>query len=232
VSRVFGLVHGAYQGAWCWEPLMAELGRLGHRAVAVDLPCEDPRAGAEQYAEVAVRRFAGLPDDLVLVGHSLAGLSIPLVARQRSVSRLVFLNALIPRPGAAHDEAARAEPHMLRPRPAGGFAQDASGLTRVVTTEAVERWLFADCPPEVASWAGARIRGQCWKVTAEVTPLEAWPDVPRTSLVGAEDRVVDPDWSIGAARDLLGVAPVVVDQGHSPFLSAPGRFAATLLELP
>jgi len=33
----FGLIHGAWHGAWCWERLIPELERRGHRAVAVDL---------------------------------------------------------------------------------------------------------------------------------------------------------------------------------------------------
>jgi len=40
----FALIHGAWHGAWCWEPLIPELERRGHRAVAVDLPCDDPAA--------------------------------------------------------------------------------------------------------------------------------------------------------------------------------------------
>jgi len=38
-------------------------------------------------------------DDVVLVGHSLGGLTIPLVAERRPVARLVFLSALLPVPG-------------------------------------------------------------------------------------------------------------------------------------
>jgi alpha-beta hydrolase superfamily lysophospholipase len=34
----FVLVHGAAHGAWCWERLIGELTRLGHEAIAVDLP--------------------------------------------------------------------------------------------------------------------------------------------------------------------------------------------------
>jgi pimeloyl-ACP methyl ester carboxylesterase len=41
----FGLVHGSWHGAWCWERLVPELEARGHRAVAVDLPAEDPAAG-------------------------------------------------------------------------------------------------------------------------------------------------------------------------------------------
>ena len=33
----FALIHGAWHGAWCWEQLIGELERRGHRAVAVDL---------------------------------------------------------------------------------------------------------------------------------------------------------------------------------------------------
>jgi len=41
----FGLVHGSWHGGWCWERLIPELEARGHRAVAVDLPAEDPAAG-------------------------------------------------------------------------------------------------------------------------------------------------------------------------------------------
>ena len=89
----FGLVHGAYHGAWCWERLTPELERLGHRVFTVDLPAEDPEAGAAEYAAVAVTAFADADEDLVLVGHSLGGLTIPLIAASRPVRQLIFLAA-------------------------------------------------------------------------------------------------------------------------------------------
>ena len=94
----FALVHGAGHGAWCWERLIPRLETLGHRALAMDLPCEDRAAGATRYAEV-VDRAIGPASDLVVVGHSLGGLTIPLVADRRPVRRLVYLCALVPEPG-------------------------------------------------------------------------------------------------------------------------------------
>ena len=38
---VFGLLHGAFEGAWVWEFLTPELRQLGHDAIAVDLPIDD-----------------------------------------------------------------------------------------------------------------------------------------------------------------------------------------------
>ena len=111
----FGLVHGAYHGSWCWKQLTVQLERRGHLVLTVDLPCEDPDAGAADYADVAAGAFDGAPDDLVLVRHSLGGLTIPLIARRRPVSRMVFLCAMLPRPGRAHDDVLREEPEHGRP---------------------------------------------------------------------------------------------------------------------
>ena len=65
-----------------------------------------------------------------MVGHSLGGLTIPLIAAARPVSQLVFLEAIIPRPGRTHDEANRAEPDMILPPPDGAMYEDLGGVTR------------------------------------------------------------------------------------------------------
>jgi len=89
----FGLVHGAWHGGWCWQYLIPELEARGHRAVAMDLPTDDPQAGAERYAAIVVRALDSFDEDVVLVGHSLAGLTIPVVASLRPVRHLVYLCA-------------------------------------------------------------------------------------------------------------------------------------------
>lgn len=64
----------------------------------------------------------------------------------------------------------------------------------------------------------------------ETTPLEHWPSVPAIYVLTTEDRVVNPAWSRRAARERLGVDPVELPGGHSPFVSRPGELAAVLLE--
>jgi len=170
----FGLVHGAYHGSWCWQQLADLLEILGHRVLTVDLPCEDPDTGASQYAEVTIEAFSDAPEDLVLVGHSLGGLTIPVVAARRPVNRMVFLSAMLPRPGRAHDDVMRDEPDLTVPGPDGGSYLAADGSTHWHPAAL----FFADCPPAAAARAASRLRGQFWKITREVTPLRAWPDVP------------------------------------------------------
>src|SRR5215217_9603996 len=109
-----GLVHGGGLGAWCWEPLLSELRERGHHAATVDLPLEDQSAGATDFTEAVLEAFDGI-DDLILVGHSLAGLIIPLVAAPRPVKRLIFIHALLPRPGQSAADQFRSEPDMFNP---------------------------------------------------------------------------------------------------------------------
>jgi pimeloyl-ACP methyl ester carboxylesterase len=203
---------------------------MGHRAVAVDLPCEDPLAGAAEYAAAALAAFAGADENLVVVGHSLGGLTIPLIAAARPVRQLVFLEAIIPRPGKAHDQVLGEEPDMILPSPEGAMYQGPDGVLRFRPEAAVRRF-FADCPPDLAAWAASCLRGQSLKVNTEVTPLSAWPSVPCAYVLGSRDPVVNPEWSRRAARSVLGVEPVEIDAGHSPFLAIPAVLAKTLVDL-
>src|ERR1700691_2739565 len=95
----FALVHGAFHGAWCWERLAPLLRQAGHEVVAMDLPIEDGSASFEDYADVVCASLDGYGDDVVVVGHSFGGLTIPLVAARRPVRHLVYLCALVAKIG-------------------------------------------------------------------------------------------------------------------------------------
>ena len=106
MTTTFALIHGAWHGAWYWEPLAAELERRGHRAVAADLPCDDPAVTTIDNAKQVVEAL-GDADDVVVVGHSLGGIVAPVVARLRPARRVVLLAALVPRPGRSVAEERR-----------------------------------------------------------------------------------------------------------------------------
>jgi pimeloyl-ACP methyl ester carboxylesterase len=220
----FGLVHGAQHGAWCWERLRPELEDRGHRAVAVDLPCDDPDATIGDYAAVVVDALAG-HDDVVLVGHSLGSLTIPVVARRRPVLRLVFLCSVPTGPGPAIDEDLAS---MVTP----GFAAasrtvDPAARESLGADDAIAVW-YDDCPPEDAQWAVARLRPQSRRPLTEPTPLDRWPDVPVSVVLARDDRCVNMEWAVAAATARTGEPPMLLAGGHSPFLSRPGALADAL----
>lgn len=223
----FGLVHGAWHGAWCWELLTRQLEKLGHRAVAVDLPCEDWNAGLEDNAAVVATALAGAGGDVVLVGHSLGGITIPVVAARLAVARLVFLCAIVPEPGRRLDETLRADgrsagrgwtgPPVVHPDGSASWEPDA----------AVDAF-YHDCPDEVARWAASKLRRQVWTTTREPCPLERWPDVPSSYILCTEDKPIAPEWARQVARERLGVEAIELPGGHSPMLSRPRPLAEIL----
>src|SRR5262249_49061855 len=100
VTAGFVLVHGAWHDGRTWDRLRAVLDERGCRSVAVDLPIEDVGVDATGYAKVIATAAGELgPEPPVVVGHSMAGIALPLVPAITPVRRLVFLAALIPEPG-------------------------------------------------------------------------------------------------------------------------------------
>lgn len=244
---VFALVHGGWHGAWCWDLLAAELTARGHQVSAVDLPTRDPAAGAAEYAEVvlaalpprpgtpllrgAEQRASGSGDDLVLVGHSLGGLTVPVVAQRlaeqgRETRHLVLLAAMLPEPGRSVDDRARAGERQTRRGLGRNLTAHPDGSTSWDPGAAVER-LYPDSPPALARAAAARLRPQQFRVTAEPSPLTAWPDVPSTYVLCREDQVIDDGWARSHAPDRL----VELPGDHSPFLARPAELAGLLLGL-
>jgi pimeloyl-ACP methyl ester carboxylesterase len=211
----FVLVHGANHGAWCWDRLAPALRERGHTAIAVDLPCEDPAAGASAYAEVVIDALPESPD-IVLVGHSLGGATIPLVAVRRQVRRLIFLCAIVPVPGRALFER---EPDAPSPIAAGFRADDIGDGTVAVPPEIASRFFYNRCRPDDAQWAISRLRRQGRLPLREASPLKVWPSVPRTYILCSDDQVVLPDAARWQAQIRAGVDPIVLDADHSPFLS-------------
>jgi Alpha/beta hydrolase family len=232
---VFALIHGGAHGGWCWELLVPELEARGHSAVAPDLPIEDDSAGALVWAETVVDALeqVGAGDDVVVVGHSLAGLCVPVVAALRPVRTMVFLGAMVPVPGRAIEDVLAEEPEALV-FDAGGARDDgpfdessASGLS----WEAARRGFYQDCDEEVARRAWARLRPNAATVFTERCPVDAWPDVPSISIVMTDDRAVGPDWSRRVARERLHAELIEFPGGHSPFLSRPKELADVLVSV-
>lgn len=226
----FVLVHGGWHGSWCWDALVRELAEQGHDAVAVDLPTDQLGIGAADYAVVVAEQV--IPGESVVVGHSLAGLALPLVPQVVPPAQLIYLAALLPLPGASWRD-------QLGQRPMADWFyrrampyQRQDGLGRSFWPAATaEELFFHDCETTVSQSSVARLRAQSPTPVAERTPLAAFPDIPSHYVVGRDDRAVSLEWSAAAARERLGRDPVLIDGGHSPFLARPRDLARMLGDL-
>jgi pimeloyl-ACP methyl ester carboxylesterase len=223
----FVLVHGAYHGSWCWDLVQTELVSRGHRVVTMDLPIGDPNSDLYAYRDTVLEAASGL-EAPVVVGHSMAGAVIPLVAESRPVSSLVFLSGFLPSPGTSLNELRAAEP-LEKYRLSTVEFEDLGDQVWMVGTATARELFFHDVPKDLARWAEKLLRPQCYRVFDEASPLRAWPDVRSAYILCTEDRALNPDWSRSAAQHRLGVTPIELRGGHSPFLSRPAQLAAALL---
>ena len=225
----FALVHGAWHGQWCWERLVPELEARGHRTLAMDLPSDVPGTTFETYAEVVAEHLAsGDGEDAMLVGHSMAGPTIALVPQRHPVRRLVYLCAIVPDPGVSVAQQLAGEDVLdhgyMEIR--GELAGD--GVSRWVDPEKARRFMYVDCDPADADAAIARLRPQAHSPYAVPCPLDAFPDVPCTSIGCRDDQLVRPEWSRSVAEKRLGTELVELPGSHSPFLSRPAELASVL----
>jgi pimeloyl-ACP methyl ester carboxylesterase len=221
----FALIHGSHHGAWCWGYLVPELRRRGHDAVTMDLPAEDTTAGVSTCAQIVIDALAHATGDVVVVGHSGGGLIVPVVASRRPAARMIFIAAVIPRPGVAFAEQRKTDGTPS----AGGTKITHEDGTQSRPPDEARRIYYHDCTEEQIRWALPRLRRQSPAPFLERSPLSAWPDVPSDYIVCTKDRSLDPAWERRVARERLGVTPLEIDSGHSPFLSRPAQLADLLV---
>ena len=224
------LVHGSYHGAWCWKLLTPALERLGHRMITMDMPVSDPGLGAADYAR-AVEDAIPPTSQPILVGHSMAGLVIPLVATHRPIRSLVFLAAFLPSVGQSANDQRASEPIDGRITPTTAEWTDLGDDVWAVGPNTATEIFFHDASPDVARWATDHLRPQSYSIMKEITPLTVWPDVEMHAIVCRDDRALNPDWARSATRERLAIEPVEIDGGHSPFLTRPAALARLIDDL-
>ncbi len=228
----FVLIHGFQHNGATWYPLVEALGRLGAPAVTLDLPCEDPEAGLRDYADIVLSRIEPL-DDVVLVAHSLGGLTAPIVAAERRVRRLTLLCASIPEVGMSHDEQCAAAPDISTEctrRVAQRLELADDGMYAPFREEDAIDLFYHDCSPALQRWALTQLRRQGPRMEADVSPLVAWPDVPLQAIICRDDHMVSGDWHRRVLRERFDIAPEELPGGHSPFLARPAELADLLVQ--
>lgn len=230
----FLLVHGSCHGAWCWRRVVDRLAAAGHSARAIDLPGhnDDPTP----LAEVTLERYADAILDaidrrVVLVGHSMAGYPITLVADRapERIAGLVYLCAYLPAPGLSLAQMRRAGPRQPL-RPAIRMAPD--GLSFTIDPEMAADVFYNDCDAATASDAVARLGPQ--PVAPQETPLTpgaGWEGCPKHYILCEHDNTIPPEYQQRMSAALPRGHVTALPASHSPFLSMPDRLAQRLIEI-
>lgn len=226
-------IHGGGDVGWTWHLVEAELRARGHRTVAVDLPIEDDAAGLPEYAD-AVVAAVGDPGDgeLIVVAHSLGGLTAPLVCERLPVDLLVLLAAMVPLPGERPGDWWTATGYTDLPSPEaegdGGLAPEAGSDGVDDPDEETIASFLHDVPRPLAEEALRRGRGQSDAPMLAPHPLVAWPDVPTRFLIARDDRFFPAAFLHRVVRERLGIDADEIPGSHGVALSRPRELAERL----
>jgi pimeloyl-ACP methyl ester carboxylesterase len=235
----FVLIHGAWHGGWCFDPLVPLLEAAGHEVIAPDLP---GMGGDEAtLAAITLEGWGAFIADIcrnatrpvILCGHSRGGLVISTAAEQApaEISALVYICAMLLPDGMSRARFKEAAvPNLkfdaiVRHLPHGqGMAVDQAGAPGV----------FAQLSPaHEAQAAAARLVSE--PMSARTTPLslsdERYGTVPRHYIECVHDLAI-PIADQRAMQTLLPCASVTsLEADHSPFLSTPQALSDALITI-
>jgi pimeloyl-ACP methyl ester carboxylesterase len=236
----FVLVHGAFSGAWIWEPLAQRLKAAGHTTAAFDLPGlgEDDTPAGEVTLDLCAGRvcevLAAGSEPAIVVGHSMGG-AIATQAAARCpahVAALTYVAAFMPKDG----QSLLALTQL--PEGAGDQVQANIVVTEdppvaVMSPAASKAALYACCTDEVAEWAIERQMPQPLAPmgTPVSIPAGALEHIARYYVVCTKDRAIPPvlQKRMIAENQCAGVFELATD--HTPHLSRTQELAEILDEI-
>lgn len=232
------LVHGGEHAADCWELTVAELHRQEPelRVLAVDLPGHGNKPGDLATATigewvdsiVADIEDAGL-GDIVIVGHSMAGVTVPGVVAKLGASQvreMILATAFVPRQGQAIVDTLGG--------PLAFFARRAAKVGNPVKVPRLAAQ-YAFCNGMTRAqrqFTMSRLYAESARIPAEPVDRSGLPDeVPRTWILTTHDRALSLNSQLASITALGGVQDVIpVDACHDVMISHPEQMARILIE--
>jgi pimeloyl-ACP methyl ester carboxylesterase len=232
------LVHGGEHAADCWDLTVAELRRQepALRVLAVDLPGHGEEPGELATATVAdwvdcvVSRIdaAGL-HEVVVVGHSLAGLTVPGVVTKlgsKRVREMILIAASVPPQGVAIVDTLSG--------PIAWYARRSARIGKSMSMPALlaRRSFCNGMTRDQRQFTLSRLCPESTAVLMEPADRSALPDdVPRTWILTLRDKSLSPTDQRRSIDALGGVNTVIsIDTCHDAMVSEPRRLAQVLVD--
>jgi len=224
------LVHGAFGGGWCWEPVLGPLRDAGHTVETLDLPGQGQ--DTTPIAEVSLDAYAAKVSDVlaqdepaVLVGHSMGGMVITQAASRSAehVRSLIYLTAFVPEDGESLIELTH-RPEAADDEIQNRLVVEGDPPVASVSPEDTLIAVYSCCTPEQAEWALAR------RATQPVAPFTqpfqldaskagAFAALPRSYVTCLRDQSIPPAMQ-HFMFERAGCDPVIeIDTDHAPYLS-------------
>jgi pimeloyl-ACP methyl ester carboxylesterase len=215
------LVHGAFADGSSWSKVIAVLQAKGYNVIAV----QNPLTSLADDVAATKRAIALMNGPVILVGHSWAGMVISVAGNDPKVAGLVYISALVPKPGQSASNATNGYPAApggteVKPDAAGYLSMTRKGIDQ-------------DFVPEVSARERAIVYATqgTWNSTAlaDKVAKPAWQAKPSWLIADANDRMIPPQYEKDSAK-YIHATLTVLQAGHVPMLTLPDRVAAVIIE--
>jgi pimeloyl-ACP methyl ester carboxylesterase len=231
------LVHGGGHAGDCWDLTVAELASRAPElpVLAVDLPGRGGRPadvtslGIRDFVHSAVADIEGAGySDVVVAGHSMAGLTVPGIVAKLGATRvreMILLAAFVPPQGLSVVDTLRG--------PLAPLARSARTVQRSSIPKPLARYAFCNgMTREQRAFTLSRLYGEAANVIFESVDRSDLPDdVPRTWIMTLRDRALSTRQQLAAIESLGGVDTMIsLDGCHNVMVSNPAGLAAILID--
>lgn len=231
------LIHGAWGAAWEFKKVGELLVKDGHNVIAVDLPghgenkahIEDVTMNA--YVQTVVNVINDLGENVILVGHSLAGAVISQVAEliPEKIENLIYVAAMLLKNGESPLSVMQADSEGLL-LPNTLFSDDGSYAT--ISEETVRNILLNDVADEtylnrIVPKFLFKQATEPFMVNAQVTEAK-FGSVKKHYIKASIDKVISPAAQEKMLRNWQIESVFTLESGHFPLTSIPEKLVEVI----
>lgn len=231
------LVHGAWGAAWEFNKVIELLSNDGHNVIALDLPGHGENEAnianvtMSSYVQTVVNAINVIDEQVILVGHSLAGAIISQVAEliPEKIERLIFVAAMLLKDGDSalsvmqNDEGGQLLPNTI-------FSEDGSYAT--ISEDTVRNVLLNDVSDE--TYLNSIVAKFLFKQATEPFMAKAqlteqkFGSVEKHYIKASIDKVITPAAQEKMLTNWQVDKVFTLESGHFPLTSIPEKLVAVI----
>ena len=234
-SKTIVLVHGAWSDASSWDAVTPLLKAQGEEVINVNLAGhgKDTTSFAgitfQTYVD-QVKAAIGTRSNVVLVGHSFAGLVVSQVAEEipAQIKELIYLAAALPHDGDSLLGLAKGDAgsHIGK-----SLTVDQQHGAAIIAKEGAADIFAADAPQQVQDYIAANIKPE--PLAPLATPVHLteknFGSIKKVYIHTVNDHAISYPAQQYMVKNSIVAKVYTLQSSHTPFISMPDKLAAILI---